>query len=99
MRNGNFFETGFETNFEIGFETGLGVWRVKRLKRGKMGVKGPNKNKNKDVTHRKTMPLAAGKNLTRLFLHYLHFMSRGRNRNTVGFKNHQLFYTLPILTV
>ena len=31
--------------------------------RRKMGVKGPQKKNKKDVSHRLTMPLAAGKNL------------------------------------
>ena len=71
------FETGFETGFEIwnwfwsrfwnkfwnwmDFETGRAVLLVER-QRGKLGVKGSQEKKMEDVSHRKTMPLAAGKN-------------------------------------
>ena len=52
--------TGFETSFEPGFETGRVVLGVERSKR-KYGSKRSQGNKMEDVSHRKTMPLAAGK--------------------------------------
>ena len=42
------------------FETGRAVLLVER-QRGKLGVKGSQEKKMEDVSHRKTMPLAAGK--------------------------------------
>ena len=53
-----------KTDFESGFETGRVVFVVERSKR-KKGVKGPleeEEDEEKDVSHPKTMPLAAGKN-------------------------------------
>ena len=47
---------------KLGWKLVEWFWWLKG-QRGKMGVKGPNKNNNKDVAHRKTMPLAAGKNM------------------------------------
>ena len=56
-----FSETCLVLKLGFGFATCSGFWLFGWLKgqRGKMGVKGPQLKEEEDVSHRKTMPLAA----------------------------------------